>query len=44
LEWFAKRHGRLLFKCGDDADGNRVEIGMATFQHYCATQQDDVPL
>jgi hypothetical protein len=44
LEWFAKRHGRLRFKCGDDADGNRVEIDMATFQHYCATQQDDVPL
>jgi histone arginine demethylase JMJD6 len=44
LEWFAEAHGELQVRCGDDADGERVEMDLQTFRTYCERQTDDVPL
>ena len=44
VDWFAQEYPDLALKCGDDQDGERVEMDMSTYKQYCATQRDDVPL
>ncbi|EKX39010.1 hypothetical protein GUITHDRAFT_76659 [Guillardia theta CCMP2712] len=44
LEWLAQEHGDVELRCGDDEEGERVEIKLSHFVRYMQEQEDDNPL